>query len=44
MMRTQIPKFRLPDSVIDEETDYILNLGIEFKGGQRIDSLKKLLG
>src|SRR5258708_2912473 len=27
MMRTQIPKFRLPDSVIDEETDYILNLG-----------------
>jgi len=43
MMRTQIPKFRLPDSVIDEETDYILNLGIEFKGGQRIDSLKKLL-
>jgi formate dehydrogenase (NADP+) beta subunit len=44
MMRTQIPKFRLPDSVIDEETDYILDLGIEFRGGQRIDSLKKLLG
>src|SRR6476619_231067 len=43
MMRTQIPKFRLPDSVVDEETDYILNLGIEFKGGHRIDSLKKLL-
>src|ERR1700709_795387 len=43
MMRTQIPKFRLPDSVIDEETDYILNLGIEFKGGHRIDSLKQLL-
>src|ERR1700726_2691659 len=43
MMRTQIPKFRLPDSVIDEETDYILNLGIEFKGGHRIDSLKTLL-
>src|SRR6201985_381106 len=44
MMRTQIPKFRLPDSVIDEETDYILDLGIEFRGGERIDSLKKLLG
>jgi formate dehydrogenase beta subunit len=44
MMRSQIPKFRLPDSVIDEETDYILNLGIEFRGGQRIDSLKQLLG
>ena len=43
MMRTQIPKFRLPDSVVDEETDYVINLGIEFKGGQRIDSMKKLL-
>src|SRR5499425_1114251 len=43
MMRSQIPKFRLPDSVIDEETDYILGLGIEFKGGQRIESMKKLL-
>ena len=43
MMRSQIPKFRLPDTVIDEETDYILNLGVEFKGGHRIDSLKKLL-
>jgi NADPH-dependent glutamate synthase beta subunit-like oxidoreductase len=43
MMRTQIPKFRLPDAVIDEECDYILNLGIEFKGGVKIDSMKKLL-
>jgi NADPH-dependent glutamate synthase beta subunit-like oxidoreductase/ferredoxin len=43
MMRTQIPKFRLPDSVVDEETNYILDLGIEFKGGHRIDSLKALL-
>jgi formate dehydrogenase beta subunit len=43
MMRTQIPKFRLPDSVIDEECGYILNLGIEFHGGKRIDSLKALL-
>jgi len=43
MMRTQIPKFRLPESVIDEECDYILNIGIEFRGGKRIDSLKGLL-
>jgi NADPH-dependent glutamate synthase beta subunit-like oxidoreductase len=43
MMRTQIPKFRLPDSVIDEECDYVLNLGIEFRNGKRIDSLKALL-
>ncbi|MGA9947286.1 MAG: FAD-dependent oxidoreductase, partial [Xanthobacteraceae bacterium] len=43
MMRTQIPKFRLPETVIDEECDYILNLGIEFRGNKRIDSLKTLL-
>ena len=29
MMRTQIPKFRLPESVIDEECGYILDLGVE---------------
>src|SRR4030081_2961756 len=28
MMRTQIPKFRLPDRVIDEEVGYILDVGI----------------
>lgn len=43
MMRTQIPKFRLPDAVIDEEVGYILDLGIEFRAGQRIDSMKALL-
>jgi formate dehydrogenase (NADP+) beta subunit len=43
MIRTQIPRFRLPESIIDEECDYILNLGIEFHGGRRIDSLKALL-
>jgi len=43
MIRTQIPRFRLPESVIDEECGYILDLGIEFHGGKRIDSLKALL-
>jgi formate dehydrogenase beta subunit len=43
MMRTQIPRFRLPETVIDEETGYILQLGVEFVGGKRIDSLKALL-
>jgi NADPH-dependent glutamate synthase beta subunit-like oxidoreductase len=43
MMRTQIPKFRLPDSVIDEETGYVLSLGVNFVGGRRIDSLKALI-
>jgi formate dehydrogenase (NADP+) beta subunit len=43
MMRTQIPKFRLPDAVLDEECGYILDLGIEFRAQTRIDSLKILL-
>jgi NADPH-dependent glutamate synthase beta subunit-like oxidoreductase len=43
MIRTQIPKFRLPDSVIDEECGYILDLGVEFRSGKRIDSMKTLL-
>jgi NADPH-dependent glutamate synthase beta subunit-like oxidoreductase len=43
MIRTQIPKFRLPESVIDEEVNYILDIGVEFRGGRRIDSLKKML-
>ena len=42
-MRTQIPRFRLPESVIDEETGYILDLGVEFRGGERIDSMKDFL-
>jgi formate dehydrogenase (NADP+) beta subunit len=42
MMRTQIPKFRLPESVLDEECNYILDLEPELKLGQRIDSLKAL--
>ena len=43
-MRTQVPRFRLPESVIDEETGYILDLGVEFRGSERIDSLSALLG
>jgi NADPH-dependent glutamate synthase beta subunit-like oxidoreductase/ferredoxin len=43
MMRTQIPKFRLPEQVIDEEVGYVLDLGIEFRKAHRIDSCKALL-
>ena len=43
-IRSQIPKFRLPESVIDEETGYILDMGVDFRSGVRIDSLKDLLG
>jgi NADPH-dependent glutamate synthase beta subunit-like oxidoreductase len=42
-MRTQVPRFRLPEQVIDEEVGYILDLGVEFIGNRRIDSLKAML-
>ncbi len=44
MIRSQIPRFRLPEQVIDEEVGYVTALGgIELRLGQRIDSLKGLL-
>lgn len=43
MIRSQIPRFRLPEEVIDEETGYVLNLGVDFRSGTRIDSMKALL-
>ena len=43
-MRTQVPRFRLPESVIDEECGFITALGVEFRGGTRIESLKGLIG
>lgn len=42
-MWTQIPRFRLPESVIEEETGYILDLGVEFVAGQRIASMRWLM-
>jgi len=33
MMRTQIPKFRLPETVLDEEVNYILDLKPELRLG-----------
>jgi len=42
-IRTQIPRFRLPESVIDEETGYILDLGVHFRNGERIASMQALL-
>ncbi|HEY2254937.1 MAG TPA: NAD(P)-binding protein, partial [Variovorax sp.] len=42
-IRTQIPRFRLPESVIDEETGYILDLGVAFRSGERIDSMRSLM-
>ena len=42
-MRTQVPRFRLPEAVIDEETGYILDLGVEFVAGTRINSMREML-
>jgi formate dehydrogenase (NADP+) beta subunit len=44
MIRSQIPRFRLPEEVIDEEVGYIVGIGnIDTRYGQRIESLKSLL-
>ncbi|HLF38796.1 MAG TPA: FAD-dependent oxidoreductase [Burkholderiales bacterium] len=43
MIWSQIPRFRLPMEVIDEEVGYILDLGVDFKPGVRIDSLKQII-
>jgi len=42
-IRSQIPRFRLPEEVIDEETGYILELGVKFIPNHRIESMKELL-
>jgi NADPH-dependent glutamate synthase beta subunit-like oxidoreductase len=42
-IRSQIPKFRLPDSVIDEEVGYITDLGVETRYNSYVPSLKGLL-
>src|ERR1700752_3813411 len=42
MIWSQIPRFRLPLEVIDEEVGYILDLGVHFKQS-KIDSLKALM-
>jgi len=43
-MRSQVPRFRLPEAVIDEEVGYITGIGnIQVRTGERVDSLKKIL-
>jgi NADPH-dependent glutamate synthase beta subunit-like oxidoreductase len=43
LMRTNIPQFRLPPKVLDEEIGYIVDMGAEVKLNHRIESLKELL-
>ena len=43
MMRSQIPSFRLPDEVLSEEVNFILNLGIHTHFKNYVSSLKEIL-
>ena len=43
LMRTNIPSFRLPATVLDEEVDRIIGFGVEARFGQEIKSLEGLL-
>jgi NADPH-dependent glutamate synthase beta subunit-like oxidoreductase/ferredoxin len=43
LMRINIPAFRLPEQVLDEEIAYIVDMGVEVKYNTPINSLKELL-
>jgi formate dehydrogenase beta subunit len=43
LMRTNIPQFRLPPKVLNEEIGYVIDMGADLKLNHRIDSLKELL-
>jgi formate dehydrogenase (NADP+) beta subunit len=43
LMRVNIPAFRLPEQVLDEEIDYIVDMGVEVRYNAPIDSLKTLM-
>ena len=43
LMRTNIPQFRLPPHVLDEEIGYILDMGADLRLNHRIESMKDLL-
>jgi len=43
LMRTNIPQFRLPPKVLDEEIGYIVDMGVDLKLNHPIDSMKALL-
>jgi len=43
LMRYNIPAFRLPTEVLNEEIDYILDIGVEIHYNHRIESMRELL-
>lgn len=42
-MRSQIPAFRLPETVLDEEVNFILDLGVHTHFNEYVKSLKEVL-
>ena len=42
-MRSNIPAFRLPEDVLTEELNAILDMGVELKLGTPVESMKGLL-
>ncbi len=44
LMRTNIPSFRLPESVLQFETDSILDMGVDIRYNSPVNSMKELLG
>ncbi|MEE9437857.1 MAG: FAD-dependent oxidoreductase [Saprospiraceae bacterium] len=43
MMRTQIPSFRLPDQVLNEEVNYILDMGVHTHFNTYVESMADIL-
>jgi formate dehydrogenase (NADP+) beta subunit len=43
LMRTNIPAFRLPEKVLTEEIDVILDMGVDIRYGSPVESMKTLL-
>jgi NADPH-dependent glutamate synthase beta subunit-like oxidoreductase/ferredoxin len=43
LMRVNIPSFRLPAEVLDEETQIILDMGVEVRYGTPVTSMRQLL-
>ena len=43
MMRSQIPAFRLPESVLNEEVERILKFGVETRFNHEVTSLREVL-
>ncbi|HMJ54668.1 MAG TPA: FAD-dependent oxidoreductase [Polyangiaceae bacterium] len=43
LMRTNIPAFRLPEKVLDEEIDMVLNMGVDIRYNTPVTSMKAFL-